>query len=113
MGERATSKVLGHQIGAAFIFDRDKLDDKWMVQFSADFLFALKALKAGWVTLDLEQRHFDRHGLARLPVIGFEQGSHAAFGNDVGDFKAAVQQCADADFLAGLLVERYAQLEKA
>ena len=71
-----------------------------MIEFNPDLLLAAKTVKSRRVTFNLQIGNFQSHRLAGLPVVGFEQRSHAALGDDIGDFKPLIEQMPHADVIA-------------
>jgi hypothetical protein len=95
MLQGAPLQILRNDVRAAFVFDRNELQKKRMVELKTDSLLTLKTVKEVRVAFELEVRYFHGHGsVAVLLVFRFENRSHSATAEHFSDPEAAIQQLA-------------------
>ena len=99
MRQRAAAQILGHDIGPAFIFDRNEFEQIRMVQFPADLLLALEAGEEIGIGFISQVRNFHRHELVVIgQILRLVDRGHAAAADRFADQKPAVQHLAGAKF---------------
>ncbi len=107
MGQGAAAQVFGDDVGPAFSFHRDKLQQVRMIQLEPNLLLALKAGKESRIGLQTQVRHLDGNDLIFLfPVPRLVNGGHAASAHRFDDGEPPVEQIAGMQLRAEVRFDR-------